>query len=179
MSSTEPECAAGMYGRSELVATQSQGSAPQRAPLLASVPDSQALRVRATLQRVCSLGFRVFWERTRSGCGSSEREGVGPSFCRTLDPASRRCSLWVLRAGCWNPGREARPGRIPNPCIPRPPVAGKGSFLCWRGPPTPPPPPGPQASLEVSEGGGRRQLLLGLGVGKGSGWCGSPPRLRV
>lgn len=126
MSSTEPECAARVYRRSELVATQSQGSAPQP-ELLARVPDSQApLCVRATSSwLVCSLGFRVFWERTGSGCGSSEREGVGPSFCR--------CSLWVLDAGCWSRGREARPGRIPDPCISRPPVAGKGSFPCWRG----------------------------------------------
>lgn len=175
MSSTESECATRVYRRSELVATQSQGSAPQRALLLNRVPDSQALRVRATsLLRVCSLGFRVFWERTWSGCCCSEREGVGPSFCGTLDQASRRCSPWVLDAGCWSPGREARPGRIPNRCNPRPPVAGKGSFPCWRGLPTPPPPPGPHASLEVSEGGGRRQLGLGLGVGKDSGWCGSP-----
>lgn len=141
MSSTEPECAARGYGRSELVATQSQGSALQRELLLARVPDSQALLcVRATSSKkkknlVCSLGFRVFWERTRSGCGgsSSEQEGVGPSFCRTLGSASRRCSLWVLDAGCWSRGREAQPGRIPDPCIPHPPVAGKGSFPCWRG----------------------------------------------
>lgn len=148
MSSTEPERA----GRAGLAALQSGLCTPAGAPPCQS-PHSQALRVRSTsLQRVCSLGSRVFWERTRAERLQRRAGRGGAEFLQ--DARAGHPQVLALGAGSWSRVERRGWGASPTPCSPRPPVAGKGSFPCWRGPPTPPPPPGPHASLEVSEGGG-------------------------
>lgn len=162
MSSTEPKCATRVCRRSELVATQSQGSAPQRA-LLDRVPDSQALRVRATsLLRVCCLGFIVFWERTRSGCCCSEREGVGPNFCRTLEQASGRCSSWVLE-----PRQRGAAGAHPQPVQPAPACCWKRQFPLLEG--AADPSPSAWASRQFGGERGRREEAAPVGAGRWQG----------
>lgn len=144
MSSTESECAARVYRRSELVVTQSRGSAPQWALLLAIVPDSQAPRVRATsLQRVCSLGFRVFWERTGPVAAAASGKGWGRASAGrwARPPAGARSGCWMPGAGV--PAERRGPGASPT-------RASRARLLL-------------EKAVSLA-GGGRRPLPLRLGL---------------
>lgn len=59
------------------------------------------------------------------------REKVEPCLLGHRGELFLRCLLWGPAVGA-AAGGAAR-GHHPKSCIPRPPVAGKGSFLNWRG----------------------------------------------
>lgn len=104
--------------------------------------------------------------RRGGGCGR-EREGVEQSprgargaFFPGACPGASRLEPWL----------EAQLERIPKSCLPRPPVAGKGLFLSWRGEPTPPPPA--RASRQAGgegEAEGRRSCRSWALAGAGGG----------